>query len=273
MGFDNTVLIGIDIGNTTIGIGVFSEPTKRQLLCIEKIPTHPIERQSTYRKVIGNILKYCSKKANKKSSNYESIISSVVPILNPYIVEVLKELNVRSSIMVSHKTTACLSLNIKKKSGIGADRISNAVGAFFYHKKPVAAIDCGTATTITVVDKDNAIVGGAILPGIRLMQSSLYVRTAKLPDIVPIRPKSFLGRDTASSIQSGVINGTVGALDNIIAGIEQELGYDLNIILTGGYSKLISPLLKIHHILKPNLIFEGMRLIYLHENKKHCRAC
>ncbi len=263
------MLICIDIGNSTIGFGLFSEPSRKKLLCVQKIPTYPFESVSIYMKIIKDILKYCSHKVQKKSPNNEIVISSVVPNITPLIIEALKGLYTTNPLIISYKTTTGLSLNIKKKSGIGADRIVNAVGAYFYFSEPVAVVDCGTATTVTVVGKDSDILGGAILPGIGLMQGSLYAGTAKLPDIFPVRPKSFLGKDTISSINSGVVHGTAGALEKLIYGIEKELGYSLKIVLTGGYANLVSPFLKINNILKPNLIYEGLRLIYLNNNRKN----
>jgi pantothenate kinase type III len=63
---------------------------------------------------------------------------------------------------------------------------------------------------------------------------------------------------------SGIINGTVGAVEALIKGIEKELGFRLKLVLTGGYAKLVSPLIKRKHCMAPNLTFEGLRLIYLY---------
>ncbi len=257
------MLICIDIGNTSIGFGLFSKPSTKRLKCIEKIPTHPARSVIDYREILNGLINNYSDAKRRNLKHKDVIISSVVPNLTPLIVESLKGITTKKPVFVNYKTTSGISLSIKKKKNIGADRIANAVGAFFHYNESVAVVDCGTATTITIVGKDSAIMGGAILPGIGLMQKALYSGTAKLPDISLKKPKRFLGRDTISSINSGIIHGTSGALENIILGIEQEIGYRFKIILTGGYSSLISPVLRLKHLLFPHLIFEGMRLIYL----------
>ena len=257
------MLLCIDIGNSSIGFGLFLEAQKDNPRCIKKIPTHPYKSVSNYKEIIGGFLDECSTESRKKSQGKEVIISSVVPDLTPLIVESLKGLVSNEPLLVSHKRTGSITLSLRKKKGIGADRITNAAGGYLLLNEPVAIVDCGTATTVTVVGNNAAILGGAILPGIGLMQKSLFSGTAKLPDIALKKTKRFLGRDTVSSITSGIIHGTAGAIAYIISGIESELGYSLKIILTGGFASFVSPVLKLNHILKPNLIFEGMRLIYL----------
>lgn len=257
------MLICIDIGNSSIGFGLFLEPAKKTLRCVNKIPTHPHKTTLAYRRVLNNLINDCTDTKLRNLLHKDVIISSVVPDVTPLIAESLNGIITTEPVFVSYKTAGGLSLSVRKKKGIGADRITNAVGAYFILNEPVAVVDCGTATTITVVGEDIDIIGGAILPGIGLMQKALYTGTAKLPDLLPKPPRMFLGRETISSINSGIIHGTAGAVENIISGIERELGYSLKIILTGGFARFISPVFKLNHLLKPHLIFEGMRLIYL----------
>lgn len=216
-----------------------------------------------YREILNGLINDYSDTEQRNLLHKDVIISSVVPVITPLIVESLKGIITKKPVFVNYKTTGGISLSIRKKKNIGADRIANAVGAYFHFNEAVAVVDCGTATTITVVGKDAEIMGGAILPGIELMQKALYCGTAKLPDISLKKPKRFLGKDTVSSINSGIIHGTAGALQNIISGIEQEIGYNIKLILTGGYSRFISSILKLNHICIPYLIFEGMRVIYI----------
>jgi pantothenate kinase type III len=60
-----------------------------------------------------------------------------------------------------------------------------------------------------------------------------------------------------------VINGTAGAIESILRGIEKELGFRVQLVLTGGHSGLVSPLIGRRHRVRPSLTFEGLRLIYL----------
>ena len=48
----------------------------------------------------------------------------------------------------------------------------------------------------------------------------------------------------------------------VVENIKKELNQEIYIILTGGFSKLLSSRLSFKHQLKPNLTIEGLRIIY-----------
>lgn len=259
-----SALLAVDIGNSTIGFGIFLNPIKNTKLHIKKIPTHPIQSVEAYKKIIAEIIEHFT-----HSPKIDSIVSSVVPSIDRSIIEAINDICSRKPIIVSHKIPCGLTFDVKHPERIGADRIANAVAGLSYYKKPVAVVDMGTATTITVVSHKKScnhavFLGGAIMPGIDLMHHALHEGTAKLPPVSIKRPKTVLGKDTASSITSGIINGTAGAVEALIKSIEKELGFRLKLVLTGGHAKLVSPLIKRDHSLAPNLTFEGLRLIYLY---------
>jgi type III pantothenate kinase len=240
------------------------KPHINKLSVVKKIPSTPLKTVTAYRKIFKAFIGDHSERGFLKDSEQKAVmISSVVPVITPLIVKALQDLGMEKPLFVSHKATGGLTLNLRRKKTIGADRISNAAAGYFLFNRAAAVVDCGTATTLTVVGKNADILGGAIMPGIGLMQKALFKGTAKLPDIAVKTPKRVLGRDTESAITTGIIHGTAGAVENIIQGIQSEIAYELKIILTGGFAKILSPVLKLNHILRPNLIFDGMRIIYL----------
>lgn len=265
-------LLAVDIGNSTIGFCIFQNPKKNTKMFIKKIPTYPTLTVKAYKKVITEFInsKLNSPPVTRFSlPEIDSIISSVVPSLNPLIIGAIKESCKKKPMVVSHKINCGITFDVKTPKNIGADRIANAVAGFYYYKMPVAVVDMGTATTITVVSLEKScrhpvFLGGAIMPGINLMHRALFTWTAKLPSIPIHTPKTVLGKDTVSSIKSGIINGTAGAVETLIKSIEKELGFRLKLVLTGGHAKLVSPLIKRQHSMSPNLTFEGLRLIYLY---------
>lgn len=126
----------------------------------------------------------------------------------------------------------------------------------------MAAVDCGTATTVSVVGANAAYVGGAILPGIRLMSEALAKGASQLSKVPVTPPKSALGSNTEDCIRSGIFYGTAGGLERILGEIENETGSEITVVLTGGYGGLLSPFLKRAHRVFHNLTLEGLRLIY-----------
>lgn len=249
------MLIAVDIGNSSINIGFF---TKIGLI-VQKIETQPLRSTSEYLALINGF---------KKEKNIDKIpegiiISSVVPALTGVLSETLKEFKSGEPLLVSCKIKTGLKFNIPNPEELGSDRIANAVAAYDLYKCPVAVVDFGTATTISVVGKDANYIGGAIMPGIGLMNESLAKGTSKLFEVMLSPPGSALGIDTAGCIQSGLFYGTAGATERLLREIEKEIGLRLRVVLTGGYRGMISKFLRRKFDLRPHLTLEGLRTIYM----------
>ena len=76
---------------------------------------------------------------------------------------------------------------------IGSDLIVDSVAAMHEYPLPLAVVDMGTATTITIVDENKNYIGGIIHPGIRVSLDSLSSRTAQLPFIDLNQAGSVIG--------------------------------------------------------------------------------
>lgn len=137
------------------------------------------------------------------------IISSVVPqsIFN------LRNLARRyihvEPLVIGENVNLGIEVRIPKPSEAGADRLVNAIGALQVYEGDLLLIDSGTATTFDVVSGgaergQGAFEGGLIAPGINLSLQALHEAAAKLPRIAIQRPDVVIGRDTVTSMQSGV---------------------------------------------------------------------
>ncbi len=127
---------------------------------------------------------------------------------------------------------------------------------------PQILIDMGTATTVSVIDRNKAFIGKMILPGVAVSLDALINRTAQLPEISLDPPKKLIGSNTVDSIKSGVLYGNAGAIDGLIDRIEDELGEACTIVATGGLSGVIAPLCRHKMYLEENLLLKGLLLIY-----------
>lgn len=270
----NKMLLAVDIGNSTIGICLFSNPADSRRLFAKKIPSHPVQTAETYTRIISGLIKNMPVRPSNHSPAIDAIVSSVVPSLNRPVIKAVRNLCGKSPLIVNHKLNGGLVFDMPHPEKTGADRIANAVAAFYCFKKPAAVVDFGSATTITVVGGRLNLLGGAILPGLQLMREALRNKTAKLP-LAPLRkPAEALGKNTASSINSGIIFGTAGAVELIIKNMEKETGFKLKLLLTGGYAEFISPFIARSHILMPDLTSQGLRLIYLKNiRRQKFRGC
>jgi type III pantothenate kinase len=128
---------------------------------------------------------------------------------------------------------------------LGIDRALAAFGAGEVYGYPVLVIDGGTALTITGVDNNRHLVGGAILPGLKLQICSLYTGTAALPEIALPRLLPLRWSDnTPGSIASGILHTVSAGIDDFIRDW-QQLFPDSQVILTGGDGELLSRYLQI----------------------------
>ena len=121
----------------------------------------------------------------------------------------------------------------------------------------------GTATTLTVADKNGAFRGGAIFPGVKLSYGALSAGTSLLPDISILKPKKVVGSNTVDSMRSGAVYGTAAMLDGMLERMEEELGYPCKVVATGGLAAEIIPCCKRKDItVDPDLILKGLRVLY-----------
>ena len=76
------------------------------------------------------------------------------------------------------------------------------------------------------------------------------------------RPKSAIGRNTITAIQSGILFGYVGLIEGIVHRMKIELGQEARVIGTGGYAAIIAKETDVIDDVNPNLTLEGLRLIH-----------
>ncbi|MFE1747203.1 pantothenate kinase [Coleofasciculus sp. H7-2] len=153
---------------------------------------------------------------------------------------------------------------------LGIDRALTVLGAGEVWGLPSLVIDAGTALTFTGADVNKRLVGGAILPGLRLQLQSLTQRTAALPPIeLPQEMPPRFAVNTAEAIQSGVIYTVVAGIRDFIQAWWQEFPGS-RVILTGGdrtillsYLQTQFPEIATQIISDPNLIFMGMRSVVI----------
>ncbi len=256
------MLIAVDIGNSSINIGYFMN----DILLVQKIDSYPLRNAVEYAALFRDFLSQ-----NHIEKKYLSgIISSVVSSHTTVFLTALAGLSDRGKtdvLTVNHTMNSGLTFAVNNPEEMGTDRIADAVGACELYKPPLMVIDCGTATTITAVDRDARCIGGAIMPGLGLMNEALNKGTAALRKIALEAPVSALGKDTSGCIRSGLFYGTAGAVERILSEIEGAAKYEFKVILTGGYGSLIADFMRRPCEMNPNLTLEGLRILY--EKNRH----
>jgi type III pantothenate kinase len=188
-----------------------------------------------------------------------AICASVVPSLDLAINQMcLRWLGVGTWFLKSGEQIG-LPVDYSPPTAVGADRLANAVGALALYPAPIVVVDFGTATTFDTIDKHGHYVGGAILPGVQISSQALFSKAAKLPTVEYKAPKSAIGKDTAQSLQSGIMFGYADAIDGLARRISSELEGDVTIVATGGLGGMFVGLCDLISVFEPTLTLDGLR--------------
>jgi type III pantothenate kinase len=249
------MLLAIDIGNTHTVIGIYRQ---------EKLVADWRMASLTHRTADENWLtlkSFCAD-ADIDTTAVKAVgISSVVPDLTFVFEHLARKHFGVEPVTISGSLDFGIGIHYRDPSAVGADRLCDAVAGFEKYGGPLIIIDFGTATTYDVISKEGDYLGGVITLGLESTAAELHRRAAKLPRIELRFPPSTIGFDTASSIQAGVLFGTVDAAVGIVKRIRLELGAPARVIATGGLAKIIAAHTPIIEAVEPSLVLDGIRLI------------
>lgn len=145
---------------------------------------------------------------------------------------------------------------------MGIDRALAVLGSGETYGFPCLVIDAGTALTITGVNSDRTLVGGAILPGFKLQLQVLATQTAALPQtsLPPNLPPRW-GTTTLESIQSGIIYTILAGIEAFIQDWLQSFP-DSKILLTGGDSITLSTYFLRKNRYLEQILYQDKNLIF-----------
>ncbi len=255
------MLLVLDMGNTNITLGVFDG---ERLLLQSRMATDKRQMEDQYAIALMDLLRLYKLEASAFTG---AVLSSVVPPLNHALMEAVRKVTGLTPLLVGPGTKTGLNIRIDNPSSLGADLLVGAVAAVAKVGFPCIVWDLGTATTVSVVDKDGAFRGGAIMPGIGTALNSLADNTSLLPQISVDAPEKVIGSNTIACLQSGAVYGNACLIDGMNARIVEELGYDAPVVVTGGLGREIAPQCRSRVQYISELLLTGLRIIY-EKNKK-----
>lgn len=251
------MLLAIDIGNTNLTFGLFNgEKILQQFRLTTSLPRTSDE--------FGvQIIEQLSHQHVSAGDIGDVIVASVVPKIMYSLTSGIKKYLNCNPIIVGQGTKSGIRIATTNPMETGADRIADAVGAYFLYGGPVMVIDYGTATTYDLVTADGAFSAGVTAPGIRISAKALWSNAAKLPEIEIVKPESILAKTTITSMQAGLVYGTIGQTEYIIDKFREETGLtDMKVVATGGLGRIIYEGTKKIDVYDPELTLQGTRLIY-----------
>lgn len=254
------MLLAIDVGNTQTVLGLF---TGGRLVDNWRIATQP-ERTADELGVLLHGL--FAVRGDHPSSVAAAILSSVVPPLTDTFVQMVDRYFAQRCKVVGPGLKTGMPICTENPREVGADRVVNAVAAYEQFQSGLIVVDFGTATTFDVVSPDGEYQGGVIAPGVGISSEALFRHAARLPRVEFKRPAQVVGRNTVTSMQSGLVYGYVGLVDGLVRRMQAELTFPTTVVGTGGLAPLIGETSETLQHVDQSLTLNGLRI--LHERNR-----
>lgn len=240
----------IDIGNTTIAIGISRDRMK--IDNIIRINTAKTYLADEYAFVLNQSLKDVR----------EAIISSVVPELNDVFREYFQNWLGITPLFMGQGLKTGIKIMTDNPREVGTDLIANIVAATEQYGKSCIVVDLGTATTLSYVD-NMTFRGCIIAPGVTTSKNALISKTSLLPQVELEVPTKLIGTNSTDSIKAGLIYGHAGMIDGLVRRIFEQIGTsDIPVVMTGGHAKIIAPHCTVKLVIDDSLILKGLLSVY-----------
>jgi len=249
------MLLALDVGNTNIHLGVFAG---ERLLAHWDVSNNRDRTPDEHALLLRQLL---AGSGLDPAAVGAVAIACVVPPVTETVAEAARRAFGVDPFVLRPEEDNGVVVRYDDPREVGADRVANAVGGFARYGGPLIVVDFGTATTFDAVGADGAYLGGAIAPGLRISIEALFRNAARLPRIALVRPGAAIGKNSAASMQAGIIFGYAGLVESLVGRIAAELGGRPAVVATGGLAELIVRETGAVLTVDPHLTLEGLRIL------------
>ena len=252
------MLLTLDIGNSAVKTGLFEGET---LVRVESIAPPEAEPEArSWQEALASAL---------DDATIDRIgLVSVVPARTEAVTSALRVLTSAPITAVRPDMDLPFELDYDTPDTLGNDRLAAAAAGWVQYgrdgPRSVLVVDAGTAVNYEVIHRDGRYQGGAIDAGPVLVRQSLRTGTAQLPEVPLSLPETPVGASTQTALQSGIMWGLVESVRGMRTRLAQTLPDTPRLILTGGWSALLTDHLdEAHHA--PHLVLHGVRLLTIQD--------
>jgi len=254
------MILVIDVGNTNMVLGLYHD---NMLEHRWRVRTSRQRTADEYGLLIAQLF---AEAGVCKDCIEGAIIACVVPPVLQILTNMTRRRFDVTPFVVNHKMKTGVKILLNNPREVGADRIVNAVAAFKHTQKATIVVDFGTATTFDVLDSEGSYLGGVISPGVGISAEALFLKASKLHRVEITKPERVIGRDTESSMRSGLVFGYLGLVEGVISRILDEFGAPMHVIATGGLGGLFHQLSELIHEYDADLTLKGLHILYKKNN-------
>ena len=252
------MILAIDLGNTSVTFGGVDEKTG-EIFFEERIHTNFNSTSLEYAVHMKTIMDI---RGFQPEDFVGGILSSSVPPVTRQVRNAAEMIIHRSLMEVGPGLKTGVDIKIDDPATLGPDLLAGAVAGMAEYGTPLIIVDMGTATTISVINKQKRFMGGMILPGVKVSVNGLTANAAHLPDIAIELPDKLINGTTVGAMQSGSVYGHAASIDGMIERIWDELGYTTSVVASGGLARTIIPCCKTKIAIDSELLIKGLTILY-----------
>jgi len=174
----------------------------------------------------------------------------------------LEERIARHGLSLRRMETGAIDLPVEPAySSLGCDRWMAMQWAWQESRDGCCVVDCGTAVTVDLVDRNGRHRGGWIMAGLAALRAGLLERAPRLPrQLGPAGDPTRARRGSAEAVAAGTLLQLIGAIDRAVAVASRELGQHPTVWLTGGDAKAVAGHLSAAARLDPWLVLRGVAM-------------
>ena len=253
---DSRRLLAIDIGNTSVAIGVFDGD---ELAATFRIATDQENLPDEYGILLSGLVQ--SRGIEPRSID-AAILSCTVPPLIGTFQQVCLDYFGCEALVVGPGVKTGVRVLYDNPREVGSDRILHAVAALDRYDPPLIIVDLGTALVFDALSREGDYLGGAIAPGIGIASQALFDRGAMLQRVRLEKPEAAIGRNTVHSLQAGIFFGYIEMVRGMVRRFREEVGDDATVLATGGYADVVAPEAGCFDAIENDLNLDGLRLVY-----------
>ena len=256
------MLLAIDLGNTNLTIGLFEGTELRHTFRATSDRSRTADEYAVLLRQLLTVHRIAAQAVDA------AILASVVPPLTEPVARAVETSFGLKPAIVGPGMKTGVSVLYDNPHEVGADRIVNAVAAYERAGGSAIVVDLGTATTFDCIGDTGEYLGGVIAPGVQVSLNALMEKAAKLRPIEIAVPPRVLGRNTAHSLQAGVIYGYSSLIDGVVERLRAEMNDVKLVIATGGLAGILAPYAKTVDAVDQDLTLVGLRLLHERNDRR-----
>jgi len=172
-------------------------------------------------------------------------------------------LGVLAEIAATEHKTAGVTNSYSDVGAMGVDRWLAMIAAYSKAGGACCVLDCGSAITLDLVNKEGLHLGGYIVPGLRLMQDSLAAKSAALCKQLSEQKGLFSSLEPGQSTVQAINHGILAMVTAFAQNIQDKNESDQEAItwyLCGGDAETVGQHISWSFEIIPDLVLDGLAL-------------